>query len=150
MSRYYYMKLLILSLVVFLIFIGSIACLYFQDNSDETIEHFQGKPPSSYLDILPSSPSDLPKISVSNNTFKLKEVKRYFPKFIKTQVSQKRGALPIKIEVVDNAAMVAAAWKIADELNEKNNVNKKLLAGLQESLDKSNKMLELTKQKCKA
>lgn len=150
MSRYYYMKLLILSLVVFLIFIGSIASLYFQDNSDETIEHFQGKPPSSYLDILPSSPSDIPKVHVRNNNFRVQEVKRYFPNFIRKQISRKPGMLPIKIEVVNDCSMVAAAWKIADELNEKNNVNKRLLAGLQKSLDKSKKMIELTKQKCQA
>lgn len=138
------MKYLILSVLVFILFIGSV---YYINVND--YEHFQGKPPINYVDILPSSPSDLQKLNVNNDKFNVPEVKRYFPNFIKKEILQKRGAIPIEVEVVDKNAMVSVAWKVADELNTLNTTQRNLLLGLQDSLDKSRKMLELTKEKCK-
>lgn len=147
MSRYYYMKLLVLSLFVFLIFIGSI--IYFNETKTNVVEGFQGKPPNQYLDLLPSSSSDIQKIVPKKNNFQLKQIKRYFPELIKKKVIQRRGMLPIKIDIIDPVGIVAVAWKVADELNQNNITQRNLLSGLQESLDKSKETLKLVKEKCK-
>ena len=141
------MKLLLLSLFVFLIFIGSV--VYFNETKTNVVEGFQGKPPNQYIDLLPSSSSDIKKITPKNNKFQLKEIKRYFPELIKKQTIQKPGMMPIKIKVVDPAGIVAVAWKVADELNQNNITQRNLLSGLQESLKKSEETLKLVKEKCK-
>jgi hypothetical protein len=140
------MKLLLLSLFVFLIFIGSL--VYYTETKNK-IEGFQGKPPNQYIDLLPSSPSDIQKITANRNGFKTQQVKRYFPEIIRRRVIKKPGMLPIKIEVVDPLGIVAVAWKVADELNQNNITQRNLLSGLQESLDKSKETLKLVKEKCK-
>lgn len=132
--------------IIFIVFLFSIWHNYY---SKEFTENFQGSPPQNYIDLLPGSGSDIPKINLDNNKFKLAEVKRYFPEFIKKELVKDRGAIPIEIEVVDNNAMVAAAWKVADELNDKTNSQTKLLNSLKESLEKSKETLEYTKEKCK-
>lgn len=132
--------------IIFIIFLFSIWHNYY---SQTLTENFQGSPPQNYIDLLPGSESDIPKINVENNSFKVSEVKRYFPEFIKKEMSRDSGAIPIEIEVVDENAMVAAAWKVADDLNNKTNSQTKLLNSLKESLNKSKETLEITKEKCK-
>jgi hypothetical protein len=141
------MKLLVLSLFVFLIFIGSI--IYFNETKTNVVEGFQGKPPNQYLDLLPSSSSDIQKITANRNGFKTQQIKRYFPELIKKQTIQKPGMLPIKIDIIDPVGIVAVAWKVADELNQNNITQRNLLSGLQKSLDKSKETLKLVKEKCK-
>ena len=133
-------------LIIFIIFLFSIWHNYY---SQTLTENFQGSPPENYSDLLPGSGSDIPKINVFNNRFRVSEVKRYFPGFIKKMISQERGTLPIKIDVVDNNAMVAVAWKVADGLNDKTNIQTNLLNSLKKSLEKSKETLKYTKEKCK-
>lgn len=147
MSRYYYMKLLVISIFVFLIFIASI--FYYTTSLQlNLLEGFQGSPPSNYVDLLPSSDSDIQKLIPKNNTFPVKLVKRYFPNLIKEQTVQKRGMLPVKIKVVDPVGIVAVAWKVADELNQNNIIQRNLLKDLDKTLIKSKEAFELIKGKC--
>lgn len=131
--------------IIFIIFVFSIWHNYYFSK----MEHFQGKPPQNYIDLLPNSGSDIPKINIKSNNFIVSEVKRYFPSFIKQGFDKKRSGIPIKIEIVDKNAMLVAGWKVADELNEITNNQTRLLNELNESLQKSKTVLEITKKKCK-
>jgi len=130
--------------IIFIVFIFSVWYNYYYLNT----EHFQGKPPDNYIDILPNSGSDISKINVRNDSFKVNEVKKYFPSLIKKGIDKSSG-VPLAIEYVDKNAMIAVGWKVANDLNTAINNQNNLLKDLEKSLKKSKDTLEITKEKCK-
>ena len=110
------------------------------------IEGFEDSPPSEYINLLPSDAASISKINIHKNAFKVNEVKKYFPKFIKKGIV--KGNMPI-VPTVDSSKMVGVSWKILDEFNIKHNLMREALDKINKTVISSTETLELLKEKSK-
>lgn len=122
----------ILLILIFLFFLS----IYI---NKKRIEGFKGSPPSEYINLLPSDSADISKINIYKNAFKVDEVKKYFPEFIK------KGIIP----TVDSSKMVGVSWRILDEFNVKQKLINEALDKINKTVISSTETIELLKEKCK-
>jgi len=137
----------ILVLILILITLYGVSTFYLDKNKIR--EDFKGQPPSEYINLLPSDPADIGKISGGRN-FNPEQVKPYFPN---TLVMPKRPAnfqpgMVLK-PVVDGTRMVPITWKIVDEFNARLSLIDESLDQMNKILVSSNEMLDLLREKCK-
>lgn len=135
----------ILVLILILITLYGVSTFYLNKNKIKIKEDFKGQPPSEYINLLPSDPADIGKIS-GGESFNPEEVKVYFPDAISAGKPGKGGVL---VPGVDCSKMAAVSWKILDEFNVKLDLMNESLDQMNKTLVSSNEMLALLKEKCK-